>query len=312
MDIYDKYLADRKFNGVEAGTLRNYELQISAFCEWTGVDSLDGFNHVTRLQYKEFTKKLLETRLASTVNNWIRGIDAFLWSLYDDEILKEDTLPSTKFASRRKKYYKEKKKESIYLDDKTLDAMQDACKTLGEKLFLATVRSTGTRYEEASLMKLSQIESYDKKDGSIGYKILLRKTKGQKPRYVALFPEIVEKMKDVVKTRNDGSDYVFVGTRGKKTIKPITNAGVNKRVKRVARIVLGDVVAKDVHIHLWRKAFATERLKRGYTMQQVGIALGHSTVSSKNNGGNSVTNRHYNLMNGDVGMEIFECHPIRI
>lgn len=313
-NIYDNYIEDRRFNGVAESTLKNYELQIATFCAAMEVKVLRDFDLVTRLQYKGFTRKLLETKKTSTVNNWIRGIDAFLWSLYEDKILTEDTLPSTKFAGRRKKFYKEKRDKSMYLKDSVLDEIQLASPNMTIRLFFATMRYTGCRVNEVCGMKLSQLEDVLDSHGNIvTYKILLPITKGDNPRHVELFPELVDAIRKNSSERKIKSDYIFLGSRGTKTDSGITPAAIWGQAKKISVKLYGGEIAKKIHPHLWRKATSTNWRRKGYTDQQIGLALGHSPVSVKNNGGKrSVTNERYNLMTSDMVEGIFASHPIRI
>lgn len=317
MAIYDRYinvLQRRKRKPIAESTIANYKSHIQGFSDYMNVSETDGLDSLTTKMYRDYTVELLKTLKPSSVNNRIRSINAFLNWLLDVEEITNDSLPEMNFVNRRTKFYEEDVKDSLYLEDDVLDAMQDACVSVRDKVILATMRYTGCRVREVADMRLRDIEEYTNKMGESKYKILLPKTKGDKPRYVGLFQELVLEMQKIVEKRDDGHDFIFVGSRGVSTGKPISTVGVSKLVKRVGSVVMGHGVGKTIHPHLWRKAFTTERLKLGFTMQQVGLALGHSPVSSKNSGGQSVTNSRYNLTTNSmaIDMKIFEAHPIRI
>jgi len=142
-----------------------------------------------------------------------------------------------------------------------------------DQAILEILYGTGIRIAECRGLRLSDI------DFAIG--TILVRGKGFKERYVPFgrFAEIAmetyiqEGRNQLLKNKNEQTDYLFLNARGN----PLTERGIryilNKVVKKAALTV-------NVHPHKLRHTFATHMLNEGADLRIVQELLGHESLST--------------------------------
>jgi len=297
------YVGALKLAKTADGTIVNYLHNIGMFLDFTGTNSLEELEALTPADYRSFVLSMLEDRKSSTVNNMIRSINAFLNWMLDEGVMVNDSLPEMNFGGRRSKFLKQDKPVDKYIPDEVAQAMQDACERPDEEIMIALLRHSGMRAGELASVKVSDIKVYTRDDGSEGRRIHLTHTKGDKERFIPIPEHFVNAIFDYVKTRKHDSEYLFIGLG---THEKMSTNAVYARVKRIAELAVGDEeILSKISPHSFRHTAATNWLKQGNTVEQVGAALGHGKNSSQ------VTTR-YTHLTGQMVDKTFDSQNIRV
>ena len=89
---------------------------------------------------------------------------------------------------------------------------------------------------------------------------------------IILSNTVAENIKKYLDSRQEKSEYLFVG-RSKK----LSKRAVQKAIKLLAKKA---GIKKDVHVHTLRHSFATHLLESGTDIRKIQVLLGHSNLST--------------------------------
>lgn len=142
-----------------------------------------------------------------------------------------------------------------------LETMRRACQNERETAIVDTLYSTGCRVSELANMRLSDINTEDKS--------VRIKGKGSKYNICYFNIDAQLSLDDYIKTREDQSDYLFVGKRTQTRLSPNS---IERIVKQIA-----ERVELNVTPHVIRHTTATLALQSGMQLTQVQKMLGHSS-----------------------------------
>lgn len=157
------------------------------------------------------------------------------------------------------------KKLPLILSKEEVKAMLEAPKNLGHRAILATLYGTGMRVSELTGLKVSDI------DGE--RRVICVHGKGRKDRQVMLSDALRQVLAAYWRWKHP-ADWLFPGA---KPGKPIRRESVFDTCRKVARLA---GIAKPVHPHSLRHAFATHLLEDGVNLLVIKALLGHANLKT--------------------------------
>jgi integrase/recombinase XerD len=158
------------------------------------------------------------------------------------------------------------KKLPIILSKEEVKALLTAPKNLGHRAILATMYGAGLRVSEATSLKVHDLDR--------GRRVIwVRGGKGRKDRQVMLSDPLREVLVAYWRWKRP-TDWLFPG--GKAGC-PLTTKAVFFTCKKAAKLA---GIAKPVHPHSLRHAFATHLLEDGVNLVVIQELLGHADVKT--------------------------------
>src|SRR5580700_7257247 len=156
------------------------------------------------------------------------------------------------------------KKLPIILSKAEVKALLEAPKNLGHRAILATMYGAGLRVSEVTSLKVSDLDRERRV-------IWVRGGKGHKDRQVMLAEPLREVLAAYWRWKRP-SEWLFPGG---KAGRPLTTKAVFFTCRKAAKLA---GIAKPVHPHSLRHAFATHLLDDGVNLVVIQKLLGHADV----------------------------------
>jgi site-specific recombinase XerD len=154
----------------------------------------------------------------------------------------------------------------VILTKDEVKALLEAPKKLGDRAMLATLYGAGLRVSEVTSLKVGDIDR--------GRKVIhVRAGKGNKDRQVMLSEALREVLVAWWQWRKP-ADWLFPGENPGR---PISRETVFRACKEAARLA---GIAKSVHPHSLRHAFATHLLDDGVSLIVIQALLGHANLKT--------------------------------
>jgi integrase/recombinase XerD len=161
------------------------------------------------------------------------------------------------------------KKLPIILSTEEVKVLLEAPRSLAHRAILATIYGCGMRVSEAAQLKVCDI------DGS-RMVITIRGGKGNKDRQVMLSPTLREVLVAYYRWKRP-KEWMFPGENPNNPVSTEAIARICKKAARTAGI------AKRVHPHSLRHAFATHLLEDGANLLVIQALLGHRNLKTTAN-----------------------------
>lgn len=173
---------------------------------------------------------------------------------------------------------------------------QRRCPLLWQTIFI-TLLGTGLRVKELESLKI--------KDVNFKEKIIYTLGKGNKERYVPLYPQVEKALLNYLKITgveniNKANDsFLFSRTNGHIRLKPVSARSIQYNLLEI-RTKLG--FDSMYTVHSFRHTFAVNCLKSGMQIMFLCQILGHESPST--------TSRYTKLIPKDLQVEITEKYPL--
>lgn len=164
---------------------------------------------------------------------------------------------------------KYEKKERNPLNQIELEYIRKACLSARDTAMVEFMYSTGCRVSELAAVKKSDIDWNKKSVHLFG--------KGKKHRTSYLNAKAEVSLLEYLKTRNDGSEYLFVSQR--KPYGQLKRCAIEKVVRQIAERA-AEQVKKPVSPHVFRHTTATTALNNGMPIEDISRLLGHESVGT--------------------------------
>ena len=158
------------------------------------------------------------------------------------------------------------KKLPVILSKEEVKALLEAPRNIGHRAMLATMYAGGLRVSEVSNLKVGDIDGTRKV-------IWIRDGKGNKDRQVMLSAQLREVLAAYFRWKRP-TDWLFPGG---KPDRPISCSSVFQACRKAARKA---GIAKPVHPHSLRHAFATHLLEDGVNLLVIRDLLGHRNLKT--------------------------------
>jgi integrase/recombinase XerD len=171
-----------------------------------------------------------------------------------------------KVAIERIPFPRRERKLPLILSRNEIKAMLEAAHDLRHRAMLAILYGSGLRVSEVARLKVADIDS-------AGNVLWVRSGKGRKDRQALLPPKLRELLRCYWRTRRP-TDWLFPGAD---PTQPISVKTVFRACRQAAHSA---GIAKSVHPHLLRHAFATHLLEAGVNLRTIQFLLGHARLET--------------------------------
>jgi integrase/recombinase XerD len=156
-----------------------------------------------------------------------------------------------------------------YLTKEEMQTLISSCRSPKQSAIVQAFYSTGVRLEELQMLKLTDIESKNKR-------VFVQNGKGRKERYTLLSMRLLDTLRHYYRTQKiKPTVYVF---EGKKPGKPMHSRSLQHSV--VMAYQYAGLSHKKHKVHAFRHSFATHLLDAGIDIHTIKELLGHSDIKS--------------------------------
>jgi integrase/recombinase XerD len=171
-----------------------------------------------------------------------------------------------KVAIERIPFPRRERKVPLILSRDEIKALLEAPHDLRHRAMLAILYGSGLRVSEVARLKVADIDSARNV-------LWVRSGKGRKDRQALLPPKLRELLRWYWRTTRP-TDWLFPGADSNQ---PISVKTIFRACRQAAHSA---GIAKSVHPHLLRHAFATHLLEAGVNLRTIQILLGHANLET--------------------------------
>ena len=171
-----------------------------------------------------------------------------------------------KVAIERIPFPRGEKKLPLILSREEMKRLLDAARPLHHRALLAVMYGCGLRVSEVAHLKVSDIDSTRNV-------LWVRKGKGSKDRQTLLPAKLLELLRRYWRTKRP-ADWLFPGANPTHPLSPKAIFLACRSAAQAAGI------AKSIHPHSLRHAFATHLLEAGTNLRTIQILLGHARLET--------------------------------
>jgi integrase/recombinase XerD len=237
-------------------TIRSYILSVKQFAEYFGKSPQKmGAEEIRRFQLYLLREKKLDPGTVEMRMSALR----FLYK----KVLKRRDLAYDDLI-----FPKTPRKLPVVLSQQEVKRLIEAAPNLLYRTVLMVLYSTGVRRTEASLLKVSDIDSERRV-------IHVRQGKGSRDRDVPLTPKLLEALRQYWRWKKPRV-YLFPSTPGHRGLDgPISHRTI-WYVCKIAAVKAG--IKKRIGPHTLRHSFATHLLEAGADLRTIQLLLGHQEL----------------------------------
>ena len=247
MEEVDKLKSELKIRGFSPLTVRNYSFFVEKFLARIGKSASD----VDEDDVKLYLSEMFDSKSKNTIMLAAASLKFFF-----KEILKKE-LMNVKMPKKDRRLPDVLTKEEV----KNLIESTDTVKS---RLIVSLLYSSGLRVSELVNLKVEDL-NFEENTGWV------RHGKGGKDRLFTLSGNLIEELRDYLKTRGKNNLYVFSKE------KALTTRNIQKIVQGTRKRA---GLNKKVTPHTLRHSFATHLLEQGTDIRMIQTMLGHSSLST--------------------------------
>lgn len=253
--ILKHFFATKKMTGLSEKSLKTYFYHINKFLS----NCQKNIQDITTNQIRRYLGQMGISNSNSYVDDARRILNSFFTFCENEEYIMKN-------PCKRIEKIKQRKQVKTAYSDTEVELLREACKTQREIALIDFLLSTGCRRDEIRQIKITDINFQER--------TVLIHGKGNKDRTACYSAGCELHLKEYLKRRNCVSEYLFCSE--KKPFNQLTNAGLACIVKRIG----ARANVENVHLHRFRRTFATNLLKRGMPIEQVKTLLGHIKIET--------------------------------
>lgn len=255
-DLLEAFINAKKVEGCTEQTLNHYEYVITKFLQKTNVNASKVSVYHIRAYFADESKRGVSNRTLQNVKNVLSSF--FKW-LHTEELIKKN--PCANLNNIR--YMKVVRKPLASTDIEKLKEISND----RDKAIICLLLATGCRVSELCKMNRDDV-NFDKCE-------IVVLGKGNKQRTV-YFDEVTGMLlKRYLEGRTDDGGALFTG----KGTERMHKEGIERMLKRKAE----KCGIENVHPHRFRRTMATGMIKKGMSVQEVAVLLGHEKIETTMN-----------------------------
>ena len=278
--ILDLYETKRGMT-LKPGTIKEYMVTANEFVRYIPKPLInvqkDDVEYYLRMKQKEQTTNV-------TLNNKRKMLNSLFTWMVKNHFRTDNPMDDIPF-------FKEVSKPVDYLTAVEMEQLKTGCRTKKDRALLEWLRSTAMRRGEISDVRINQI------DWNTG-KVMIYGSKTDTYRLVILDSIAMKYLKEyIIEERGlniNSNQPIFTRSRGDKTV-AISSSGLYAEIKNIAK---RSGLNRRIYPHLFRKTCCTNIIRRGGSVDDAGIYLGHKP--------SGVTSKHYIYTSDHSVQRIFE------
>ena len=275
--LLNLFLAFKRVGNRKESTLENYRRTIENMLMRINKPIQDIVSEDLGFYLAEYKEK--RNAKASSIGTIRRILSSFFTYLTNHDYIVKNPMAKIEMIKSEKKVYN-------IVSEEEIQKVRNACSENKRELALFDfLLETGARVSEVSNAKISDIDWNKKCIKIIG--------KGNKERIVYMTSRCIVNLQEYLKTRTDGSDYLFVHKdKNHKQLRPNGIRTILKILSKLAGV-------KHIHPHKLRHTLATMLLMRGMKVQNIQKILGHENIQT--------TMIYCEVLDSEVAYEYFKC-----
>lgn len=255
--LINSFLTCKKIEGCLSNTLMQYKYVVYRFITTVNMDIFK----ITTNTIRYYLGILSVDNQNSYVDSVRRTLNSFFQWMENEDLIPKNP------CKKLKRIKMEKKMEMPYSDEE-ITLMQDACTSPKEVALVDLLVGTGIRREEITKIKLADIDFLNDS--------IVIHGKGAKERIVYFSSRCKVHLRTYLNTRGYDSEYLFASDR-----KPHGKLTVNSLHGYIKNIGIRAGVS-NVHLHRFRKWFATSMINKGVKIQDLKEMMGHESIETTN------------------------------
>lgn len=295
----ERYLAHMAVRNLALGTIKQHRFYLRRFFGFLDENDVDDVAGITREIVRDYqtylyghTNRRGEPNCASTQNNGLKVVKAFLRYLVDEGLVVGDPSRDVTYARQPKRLPRSVLTQG---EMKKILHAPNTKAALGyrDRAILELLYSTGLRKEEVNNLLLTDV---DYKEGFVR----VNAGKGNKDRVVPLGKIACRYLESYVKEvrplliRNPLEDHLFLSLRGRRMSR-------NVIWEIVRRCAVWSKIMKKVSPHTFRHTCATLMLRNKANIRHIQELLGHASLNT--------TQVYTSVAITDLKEAHAKCHP---
>jgi site-specific recombinase XerD len=262
--LAETFYTAKKAEGLSAGSLKYYREKLTPFLDYCEAQAVTQLQDVTPDLLRRYMLKLAENHNPGGIHGIYRTVRAFLRFVEAEEVLPEWRSPTRKVKAPRVEI---EPIEGASLED--ISALLATCRRseftgARDTALLLCLLDTGARVTEFLSVDLGDV------DGSGA--ILLRHTKGKKPRNVYLSQKTRRALRAYLRLRRDKHPALWATKQGDR----LTYDGLRAILTRRSKLA---ELNETPSPHDFRRAFALNFLRNGGDIFSLARLLGHTSIN---------------------------------
>ena len=265
-EVIQEFINDCKSRGLSKATIEVYEININYLVDYLDSKKMDLKNVSTKViqDYKSYLVNNTN-RNNTSINTTLRHIKVFLDWTHENGYTDSVTIKYLKVQQKAKEIYTDEQIKTLLKKPNMNDCSYADFRTWAIiNLFV----STGMR--RSSLLNI-KLEDINWKDNIIR----LNHTKNKQVHYVSMSTQLSKVIKEWLKYRVNGSDYLFTGQTGKR-LSPLTVSSSVLQYNRSRNVEVTSV-------HAFRHFFATKLIQNNVDIYTISKLLGHTNIQVTQN-----------------------------
>ena len=257
--ILKHFAASKKISGCSEKTLQQYGYHIRKFLDFVNTPIID----VTTNTIRYYLAYLGQSCSNCYIDNVRRVLNSFYSFCEKEEYIIKN--PCKKID--KIKYHSEVKQPYTDIE---VELIRSACKSPREKALVNVLFSTGVRREELTKIKITDINFQDRSINING--------KDGKYRTVYFSARCEIAIKEYLESKHIKSEYLFSSERNIGTDGKLCCESIAKIIKGIEK----NSGLNNVHLHKFRRWFATYMADRGVPLQDLKEMMGHESIQTTN------------------------------
>lgn len=265
-EVIQEFINDCKSRGLSKATIDVYEININYLIDYLDSKKLDLKNVSTKV-IQDYKSHLVNNtnRNNTSINTTLRHIKVFLDWTHENGYTDSVTIKYLKVQQKAKEIYTDEQIKTLLKKPNMNECSYADFRTWAIiNLFV----STGMRRSSLLNIKLDDINWKDNI-------IRLNHTKNKQVHYVSMSTQLSKVIKEWLKYRVNGSDYLFTGQTGKR-LSPLTVSSSVLQYNRSRQVEVTSV-------HAFRHYFATKLIQNNVDIYTISKLLGHTNIQVTQN-----------------------------
>ena len=232
---------------------------IKSYCSYTQVflEQMEKYNRLDEIPISEIelfiNRKVIQENISASYQRSLVGAIKKVFELVENQKIELNYLYPKRKVNKLPTFFSQEEVRNLL----------NATENLKHKAILTTIYSCGLRLSELINLKITDIKS----ESDL---LLIRQSKGNKDRIVALPDKLLELLREYYKVYQP-KDFLFEGTKG------------NQYSERSVQLILKNAMSKagvlsKGSVHTLRHSYATHLIKSGIDVRVVQELLGHNDI----------------------------------